>query len=348
MSIRDELPHERPTDPKIFMCRRSFLAKLGLGTIAAGAGGIALVEAQRRGKLDTMKAVDGAASLLENPIKVPFQRPDVFPAVRNPGFEPSRAITTRLKAARQNNFYEFIGGQAGPVFKYVDDFKVTPWAVEVTGECAKPRTFDLDDLFRLEHEERVYRFRCVETWAMVVPWTGFQLSKLLALVEPTSHAKYVRFTSANRPKEMPGMRQSGWYPWPYFEGLRMDEAMNELAMVVTGVYGEPLLKQHGSPVRIICPWKYGYKNPKSIVKIELLREQPETFWHQSEPNEYGFFSNVNPNSPHPRWSQATETLLDDPDTRIDTAIFNGYGEFVAQMYPDEPRELLKKAISPPL
>ena len=180
---------------------------------------------------------------------------------------------------------------------------------------------------------------------MNVPWSGFPLSRLLATVAPLSSARFVRFTSSLREDQMPGVKESPWYPWPYHEALRMDEAMNDLAMVVTGVYGEPLLKQHGSPVRIIVPWKYGYKNPKSIVKIELVRDEPTTFW-QIQPHEYGFLSNVNPNIPHPRWSQAQSFWLDtkvDPRTgaplsNFPTPIFNGYEQYVASLYPDEPRE----------
>jgi sulfoxide reductase catalytic subunit YedY len=169
---------------------------------------------------------------------------------------------------------------------------------------------------------------------MNVPWSGFPLAKLLARVEPTAKAKFVRFVTVNRPEQMPGIGQSSWYPWPYQEALRIDEAMNELAMVVTGVYGEPLLKQHGAPVRIIVPWKYGYKNPKSIVRIELLAEQPKTFW-QIQPHEYGFLSNINPNIPHPRWSQAESYWLD-TNERFPTQMFNGYSRYVAELYPDEP------------
>ncbi len=170
---------------------------------------------------------------------------------------------------------------------------------------------------------------------MNVPWSGFPLRSLLEMVQPTSHAKFLRFVTARRPQQMPGMRRTANYPWPYHEGLRMDEATNELTLVVTGVYAAPLLKQHGAPVRIIVPWKYGYKSPKSIVKIELVRTQPKTFW-QLQPHEYGFLSNVNPNIPHPRWSQARSWWIDGPCDRVPTPIFNGYAEQVAHLYPDEP------------
>jgi sulfoxide reductase catalytic subunit YedY len=245
------------------------------------------------------------------------------------------SLTPREVAGSHNNFYEFLAGQGGQVGRFVDEFEVEPWKVEITGECHKPLTLDLDDLFAFEHEERVYHFRCVERWAMNVPWSGFPLRKLLDKVEPTSGARFVRFTSAHRPEQMPGTRTT-WYPWPYQEALRMDEALNELTLVVTGAYGRPLLKQQGSPLRIIVPWKYGYKSPKSVVRIELTEEQPRTFW-QIQPHEYGFLSNVNPNIPHPRWSQERSFWLD-TGGQFSTPIFNGYESYVGHLYPDEPRE----------
>ena len=312
----------RITPPDVFFGRREFLAALGWGVLSAP------------------RAFSGSAEqagLLEPP----YQRPDRFPARRSKRYDvpaaiPRRTLTPREVAASHNNFYEFLPGRGGPAWKYAGDFKVEPWKVEVTGECQKPVTLDLDDLLRFELEERVYHFRCVERWAMNVPWTGFPLRKLLEKVEPKSKATHVRFVSAKRPEQMPGVKEASYYPWPYHEGLRMDEAMNELALIVTGVYGQPLLKQHGAPVRIIVPWKYGYKNPKSVVKIELVRKEPKTFW-EIQPHEYGFLSNVNPNIPHPRWSQARSYWLDNQEP-FPTPIFNGYETFVASLYPDEPRE----------
>ncbi len=309
------------TPPGVFFNRRQFLA--GLGAAAA---------------LPTLALGQPGDDAMLTP---PLSRPDVFPAKRNGAYALPDAIapamTPREVAASHNNFYELLPGRGGPAWRVGGDCVVEPWKVEVSGECSRPQTFDLDALFAFPHEERAYHFRCVERWAMNVPWSGFPLSKLLERVEPTSKAEYVRFVSANKPEQMPGIREAGHYPWPYFEGLRMDEAMNELAMVVTGVYGEPLLKQHGAPVRIIVPWKYGYKNPKSIVKIELLKKEPDTFW-QVQPHEYGFVSNVNPNIPHPRWSQAESYWLHSQE-RFQTPIFNGYESYVADLYPDEPRTL---------
>ena len=332
------IPSHRITAPEAFFDRRRFLSKLGglgLGLLATPA---------------LFRASETAVAAQSGMLQPPFERPDVFPATRNQAYTIPSAIERRDLMAREiaashNNFYEFLPGQGGPAWRYAGDFEVEPWQVQITGECEKPTILDLDDLFAFEHEERVYHFRCVEQWAMNVPWSGFPLSRLLATVAPLSSARFVRFTSSLREDQMPGAKESPWYPWPYHEALRMDEAMNELAMVVTGVYGEPLLKQHGSPVRIIVPWKYGYKSPKSIIRIELVRDEPTTFW-QIHPHEYGFLSNINPNIPHPRWSQAQSFWLDtqvdprtgDPTSNFPTLIFNGYEQYVASLYPDEPRE----------
>ena len=300
-----------------FLDRRRFLEALGLGLAAAG------------GSSCSREARSG-----EGMLSPPIARSEVFPAARNRAYDlPS--ITPREKAAAHGNFSEFLPGRGGPVWRYMESFEAAPWALEIAGECERPRVFDLDDLFAMELEERVYRFRCVEGWSMTVPWTGFSLRKLLETVRPLSSARFVVFTSAVRPEEMPGVRESQYMHWPYIEGLRMDEAMCDLTLVAPGAYGRPLLKQHGAPVRIVVPWKYGYKSPKSIVKIELAREAPRTFW-QIRPHEYGFLANVNPNIPHPRWSQESSYWLDTGET-FPTVIFNGYTEEVGALYPDEPR-----------
>ncbi|NIW25608.1 MAG: protein-methionine-sulfoxide reductase catalytic subunit MsrP, partial [Gammaproteobacteria bacterium] len=214
----------------------------------------------------------------------------------------------------------------------VRDYNPYPWTVEVTGMCDNPKRWDLDMLVReFGLEERVYRFRCVEAWSMVVPWTGFALNKLLVASQPQSQARFVRFVSILRPDELPGQKKYDYYKWPYYEGLRLDEAMHELSFFTTGIYGHPLPKQHGAPLRIIVPWKYGYKSAKSIVKIELTNEQPHTFWNDSQPKEYGFYSNVNPGRDHPRWSQASERVLDSGE-RIATLMYNGYEAQVAGLY----------------
>jgi sulfoxide reductase catalytic subunit YedY len=253
-------------------------------------------------------------------------------AKRNPKFTLDRPITPEAAATGYNNYYEFHPTSKELVKENVGRFVTTPWSFEVGGLVAKPQKFDLDALLKkMPLEERLYRFRCVEAWSMAVPWTGFPFSELVKLVEPKPEAKYVRFVTVNRPDQMPGIRMADWYPWPYEEGLRLDEAMNPLAMLVTGLYGKPLPKQNGAPVRVIVPWKYGYKNPKSLVKIEFVARQPKTFWNRQQPGEYGFYSNVNPGKPHPRWSQANEKLIPTGEPRR-TLLYNGYGEWVSGLY----------------
>jgi sulfoxide reductase catalytic subunit YedY len=230
-----------------------------------------------------------------------------------------------------NNFYEFSTNKesVNPLSK---DFKTSPWTVEVYGMVNNPKTYGIEDLLsQFTQEERIYRLRCVEAWSMVIPWTGFPLASLLKEVEPTSDAKYVRFETVYRPEEMPGQENSFFYPWPYQEGLRLDEAMNDLAILATGLYGQSLPNPNGAPIRLVVPWKYGFKSIKSIVKIELTDQQPETLWNTVGPNEYGFYSNVNPNRPHPRWSQASERRIGELSRRP-TLMFNGYAEQVAYLY----------------
>ena len=229
-----------------------------------------------------------------------------------------------------NNYYEFSTDKeaVNPLSK---DFVTEPWTVEVYGLVNNPKKYALEDLLKsFPQEERVYRLRCVEAWSMVIPWNGFPLASLLKEVEPTSEAKYVRFETVLRPAEMPG-QTSPFYPWPYQEGLRLDEAMNDLTLLATGLYGEPMPNPNGAPIRLVVPWKYGFKSIKSIVKIELVAEQPTTLWSMVGPGEYGFYSNVNPNRPHPRWSQASERRIGELGRR-ETLMFNGYGEQVASLY----------------
>jgi len=252
-------------------------------------------------------------------------------AKRNPEFTLDRAVTPEYAATGYNNYYEFHPSDKERAKDLTGKFVTTPWSIEVTGHVAKPKTYDLDDLKkRMPFEERLYRFRCVEAWAMAVPWTGFPISNLVKEVEPTAKAKYMRFVTANRPDQMPGMKMAP-YPWPYFEGLRMDEAMNPLALFVTGLYGKDLPKQNGAPIRVIVPWKYGYKSIKSIVKIEFVEKEPPTFWNRLQSSEYGFYSNVEPAKPHPRWSQAYERLIPSGE-RVKTLHYNGYEKYVAGLY----------------
>ena len=239
-------------------------------------------------------------------------------------------INTFQDITHYNNFYEFSEGKEA-VAPLSSDFKSDPWSVEVSGLVSKPRTFAMEELLKLfPQEDRIYRLRCVEAWSMVIPWRGFPLASLLKAVEPLMDAKYVAFTTLMDPKQFPG-QSNIFYPWPYTEGLRLDEAMNDLALMVTGLYGGPLPPQDGAPLRLALPWKYGFKGIKSIVKIELVAEQPETFWKSIASNEYGFYANVNPEVPHPRWLQSSERRIGELSRRP-TLMFNGYAGQVAHLY----------------
>lgn len=228
-----------------------------------------------------------------------------------------------------NNYYEFSLSKRA-VADLARDFKTSPWEVKVGGLVHKPRTFTMEDLLKFDQEERIYRLRCVEGWSMVIPWLGFPLWKLLDLVEPTSEAKYVRFETLYDPNQLPGQKSS-ILKWPYVEGLRLDEARHDLTILATGLYGKELTPQNGAPIRLVVPWKYGFKSIKSIVKIDVVAEMPVSSWMAAAPNEYGFYANVNPNVPHPRWSQATERRVGEEGQRK-TLLFNGYEEEVAHLY----------------
>lgn len=260
-------------------------------------------------------------------------------AATGTSFTTDEPVTPYQDVTGYNNFYEF-GLQKTDPARHSGDFNPRPWTIEVDGLVNNPRTFDIDDLIASQTiEERIYRMRCVEAWSMVIPWNGFPLSALLNQVEPLSSAKYVAFETVVRPEEMPGQR--GFFqplPWPYREGLRLDEAMHPLTILSTGVFGETLPNQNGAPVRLVVPWKYGFKGIKSIVKITLTEQEPPSTWNVSAPSEYGFYANVNPNVPHPRWSQATERRIGTGGffgaDRRETLMFNGYADEVADMYAD--------------
>ncbi|MBL6457984.1 protein-methionine-sulfoxide reductase catalytic subunit MsrP [Belnapia sp. T6] len=264
-------------------------------------------------------------------------RAEDVPAARNPRYVAGRAITGERDATTYNNYYEF--GTDKGIFRPAQKLPLRPWTVKVDGLVDSPMEFGIDDLLKtMPIEERVYRLRCVEAWSMVVPWSGFPLSALLAKVGVKPEAKFVRFETAALPAVMPGLRQS-WYPWPYVEACTVEEAGNELSFLVTGAYGKPLLPQNGAPIRFHQPWKYGFKAGKSLARISLVAERPKTFWEAIQPQEYGFWANINPEVPHPRWSQASERVLGTGD-RVPTQLFNGYGEFVAGLYTNLQRERL--------
>lgn len=250
-------------------------------------------------------------------------------------------LTPESKVTGYNNFYEFGVAKDSPA-KYASSLKTEGWTLQVEGEVDKPMTFDIESLIkRLPLEERIYRFRCVEAWSMVIPWIGFELNKLLALVQPNSRAKYVAFETLYNPKMMPGQKNpffGGGLDYPYVEGLTIEEAMNPLTILSVGLYGKTLPPQNGAPIRLVVPWKYGFKNIKSIVKIKLTEQRPLNTWQAIAPNEYGFYANVNPNVDHPRWSQASERVIGAGGLfdvkRQPTLMFNGYGEQVAHLYKD--------------
>ncbi len=239
-------------------------------------------------------------------------------------------LTPYEHVTQYNNFYEFGTGKEDPA-RNAGEFQTKPWTVKIDGHCDSPGDYAIEDLLgRFPSEERIYRLRCVEAWSMVIPWMGFPLKDLLAWVQPTSRAKYVEFTTLYDPDQMPGQRR-GVLPWPYVEGLRIDEAMNPLTLMATGVYGKELPNQNGAPLRLTVPWKYGFKSIKSIVRIRLVEDMPGTSWNQAAPREYGFYANVNPEVAHPRWSQARERRLGEIRRR-ETLIFNGYADEVASLY----------------
>jgi sulfoxide reductase catalytic subunit YedY len=314
-----EVPEREVTPERVGLSRRRWLKLAGVALAGAAAGG-AWWWYEHGGSDDDVLAAGRVAS----------PAPEVFPAKANGRFaDLDRDLTAEADAARYCNFYEFTSTKR--VWRSVGKFRPVPWAVEVTGLVRRPRTFDLADLLRLfPQEERRYRHRCVEAWAMAVPWTGFPLRELLKKADPLGSAKYVRFVSFERPDEASHQRDRS-LPWPYTEGLTVEEADNELAFLATGMYGHALLKQHGAPVRLVVPWKYGFKSAKSLARIELTEERPATFWNTVQPDEYGFSANVDPAVPHPRWSQKTERMLGTGERRP-TQVYNGYGEWVAHLY----------------
>ncbi|MGB8368425.1 MAG: protein-methionine-sulfoxide reductase catalytic subunit MsrP [Limisphaerales bacterium] len=304
------------TDPAVYFNRRTFIRT---GILAASAAATGLV--YRR-----LNHV--ATGTVDTPLIQGLTTPAA--AAEATGFRVAEPTTSLQNITHYNNFYEFSTDKEG-VAPAAADFETKGWQVSVEGLARKPRIFDLDDLLKISPpEERIYRMRCVEGWSMVIPWAGFSLSKLLDLVEPLSDAKYVAFETLLDPKRMPGQR-SDVLNWPYVEGMRMDEAMHPLTLLASGLYGRALPPQDGAPLRLVIPWKYGFKGIKSVVKIKLAARQPRTTWSQYAPNEYGFYANVNPQVDHPRWSQATEQRIGESGRRP-TLMFNGYAEQVGGLY----------------
>ena len=305
MTERDEI-----TPPEVYFNRRRFLR----GGLVAGTAAATALLYRRLNGVDLVETETAELAGLAKPGQYTVNEP----------------LTPKASIINYNNFYEFTTDKDG-VAAAAAGFQTAGWKVAVEGLAHKPRVFDLDDLRRISPpEERVYRMRCVEAWSMVIPWAGFSVSKLLERVQPMSDAKYVAFETLYDPVRMPGQKTNA-LPWPYVEGLRMDEAMHPLAILATGLYGRELPPQDGAPVRLVVPWKYGFKGIKSIVKITLTAKEPPCTWNRQAPDEYGFYANVNPTHDHPRWSQATEQRIGEAGRRK-TLMFNGYGEQVASLY----------------
>lgn len=317
------------TPEHIYLNRRKFM--IGAGSVA---GALALSACAMPDMPDAGSG--GAASEADAVVAQPLPEdiPDSLthadPFASQNADELGDPLNTFQQITNYNNYYEFTTNKEG-VAELASDFQTRPWEIKVTGLVNNPMTIDVDDVLRnYEQEERIYRLRCVEAWSMVIPWIGFPMSKLLADADPKSEARYVKFTSVYRPEEMPG-QNNNFLNWPYVEGMRLDEAMNDLAIFGTGMYGKLLTNPNGAPFRIVVPWKYGFKSIKAVTEIELTDEMPRSTWMQAAPSEYGFYANVNPEVNHPRWSQATERRIGEGGRR-ETLMFNGYGEEVAHLY----------------
>ena len=311
-----EIPEREATPEHIFHDRRRLAKLIAAGPILAAAAPLLA-----RG---AFAADDPSAAL--------------YPAMRNLRYRLDRDVTDEKNSTTYNNYYEF--NTSKNVVAQAQKLPIRPWTVKIDGMVEKPMTVDIDDLLKkMKLEERLYRHRCVEAWSMAVPWTGFPLKDFVAFAKPKSGAKYVVMQTVADKSNMPGLRSNPFWPWPYTEGLTMEEANNELAFLVTGMYGKPVPNQNGAPLRLAVPWKYGFKSVKSIVRFEFTDKRPKTFWEEVGPSEYGFWANVNPKVAHPRWSQADEEVLG-VGKRVPTLLYNGYEEFVADLYKDLQKEKL--------
>lgn len=314
-----ELPDSAATPEAVFYDRRRLLK-------AAAAGPILLaVPAMLAGCDDSPSPIPQATAADDTP----DPSAKLYPVMRNLRYRLDRDVTDPEYSTTYNNYYEF--GSSKNIWKKAQAIPIRPWTVAIDGEVEQPFEIGIDDLLaKMPLEERLYRHRCVEAWAMAVPWSGFPLKALVDLARPLASAKYLTMVTFQMP-EVAGGQKASWYPWPYVEGLTMAEATNELAFIATGLYGKPIPKQNGAPLRLAVPWKYGFKSIKGIVRFSFTKERPVSFWEEIQAQEYGFWANVNPNVPHPRWSQAYERVLG-TDAKVETKLFNGYGEFVAGLY----------------
>jgi sulfoxide reductase catalytic subunit YedY len=321
-----ELPESAATPEHTYLNRRRLLGALGAGGAILAAPLILRTTMTRK-----------APPEVSEPTTAPDPSAALYPVPRNPRYQLDRPLTAESYVTAYNNFYEY--GSHKSIAAAAQALRIRPWQVALDGLVERPQTLEIDDLLRrMPLEERLYRHRCVEAWSMAVPWSGFALKALVDLARPLAGARYLQMTTFEDPEMAPGQRQD-WYPWPYTEGLTLAEATNELAFIATGLYGKPIPKQDGAPLRLAVPWKYGFKSVKSIVRFTFTEARPQTFWETIQPSEYGFWANVNPAVPHPRWSQAMERVLG-TDERVRTQLFNGYAEFVAGLYTDLQGERL--------
>jgi len=308
-----EIPESQATPESVFHSRRKLLKAAAAGPLLLG--GASLLAACDEMPAEAAESADPSAHL--------------YPVARNPEYMVDRAITDERLATTYNNYYEF--GSSKNIWQKAQALPIRPWTVTIDGMVEKPMEIDIDDLLaRMPLEERVYRHRCVEAWSMVVPYSGFPLKALVDMARPLSSAKYLKMTTFENP-EVAGGQRAAWYPWPYVEGLTMAEARHHLSFIATGLYGKPIVKQNGAPLRLAVPWKYGFKHVKAIVRFEFTDQRPKVFWEVIQGNEYGFWANINPEVPHPRWSQASERVLG-IDERVPTQLYNGYADYVADLY----------------
>jgi sulfoxide reductase catalytic subunit YedY len=324
-----ELPERSAAPEAHYVNRRRLLAGMGIGGLILAAPAV-------------LRQVEEGSNVSSGAVPSHFAAADegsasLYPAPRNGRYQIDGPLTAERLATTYNNFYEF--GSHKSISDAAQALRIRPWAVRIDGLVEREMTVDIDTLLRsMPLEERVYRHRCVEAWSMTVPWSGFPMSALLDLARPLAAARYVEMHTFSDPKVALGQHQA-WYPWPYVEGLTIDEAANELTFLAAGIYGKPLPKQNGAPLRLTVPWKYGFKSIKSIVRLRFTDARPRTFWDRVQPREYGFWANVNPNVPHARWSQSTERVLG-TNTRVPTRLFNGYAKFVQHLYDDLAGERL--------
>ncbi|HEY1364467.1 MAG TPA: protein-methionine-sulfoxide reductase catalytic subunit MsrP [Xanthobacteraceae bacterium] len=310
-----EIPERLATPEHLFLDRRSLLAAGGAAALALSPGG----------------------ALAQRVADLPDPTKDLYPVKRNERYTLDRPVTDEKINTNYNNFYEF--GTSKYIARPAQALRLRPWRIKIDGMVEKAQEIDLDDLIRrMPLEERLYRHRCVEAWSMAIPWSGFPLARLVELAKPLSSAQYLRMETFLDPSMAPEQRK-GFYPWPYVEGLTLAEAGSELAFLVTGAYGKPVSKAQGAPLRLAVPWKYGFKSIKSIVRFSFTNQRPKSYWEALQASEYGFWANVNPQVPHPRWSQASEELIG-LNERRPTLLFNGYGEYVADLYRGLDKERL--------